>query len=173
MTPNKLKRGFHYESVLFYLSVIFLISVAGFYFYLVYTSQKMEEETVTLEATLAKQTTPQQKALEQDVLSNQRRMQDFPVLLSAHRVGSEFFRRLEALTHPNVVFSLVKVSPIVGDASISGTADNFESLAQQLVIFNEAEGFANSIDLSKIVLNNEGRVDFTFSMILNPQLLAF
>lgn len=150
-----------------------LLSVAGCYFYLAYTSQKLEEEGMALDVTLAKQKTSEQKKLEQDVLSNQQRMTDFPVLLSAHKVGSEFFRRLEALTHPYIIFNMAKVSPTMGTASVGGTADNFESLAQQLQIFNDAEGFAKDIDLSKIALNNEGRVDFTFTMKLDPAVQDF
>jgi hypothetical protein len=173
MNQAKSKKSFPYERIFFYFSVIVLLGVAGSFFYFSYSSQKMEEEVVVLEEDLAKQKTPQQAILEQEVLSNQRRMQDFPVMLSAHRVGSEFFRKLESLMHPNIVLSEVKASPVVGDATIAGTADNFESLAQQLAIFSEAEGFANSIDLSKMILNSEGRVDFAFSISLEPQLLSF
>lgn len=173
MTTNKSKGGFSYENIIFYFSLIVLICVAGGYFFLYYTGQKLEEESLSLDATLAKQKTPAQKKLEQDVLSNQQRMTDFPVLIASHKVGSEFFRKLESLTHPYIVFNMAKVSPVMGTASIGGTADNFESLAQQLIIFEEAEGFGSGIDLAKIALNSEGRVDFVFSIKLDPSVLAF
>jgi hypothetical protein len=173
MASNKSKKAFPYENILFYFSVIVLLSVAGCYFYLAYASQKLEAEGTALDATLTKKKTTEQKRLEQDVLSNQQRMTDFPVLLSSHKTGSEFFRKLEALTHPYIIFNMAKVSPIMGTATVGGTADSFESLAQQLQIFDGAEGFAKNIDLSKIALNNEGRVDFTFTIDLDPAVLAF
>lgn len=173
MSPNTPKKSFKYETVLFYFAIVVLVCVAGAYFYMVYAGQKMEEEAVALDATLAKQKTPQQKALELDVLSNQRRMQDFPVLLSAHKVSSEFFRRLEALTHPNIVFTTFKFNPGQGTATVSGSADNFESLAQQLAIFAEASNFAKSVDLAKISLSGEGKVDFTFNITVDSGVLAF
>lgn len=174
MNTSKKSNGiFSYESILFYFSLVMLIAVVGGFFYFNYMLQKTDEEIKTLDETLAKQKTKEQKALEDEVLSNKQRLQDFPLLLESHKVVTEFFRRLEGRTHPKVVFDLVKISPVEGSVDLSGKADSFESLGQQLIIFKTSPEIIQKVELSKINLNNEGKVDFAFALVINPKITSF
>lgn len=170
---NQKKKGVSWERMLFYFSLAFLLLVGGGFFYLAYTGQKADEEKITIENTLAKQKTPEEKALELEVLSNRQRLQDFPALMGSHKTATGFFRNLEAKTHPNVSFGSLALSPAENTAELAGTANDFETLAQQLNIFENAGGFIKNVELSKISLNTEGTVDFDFLMLLDPKVLTF
>jgi hypothetical protein len=173
MNPNNSKKSIPLEKILFYFSLLFLLFIGGSFFYLAYTGQKADEEKKAIEATLAKQKTSEEKALETDVLSNRQRLQDFPVLIGSHKKATEFFRSLEAKTHPDVTFNSLHLNPADGTVELAGTAAGFETLAQQLIIFQNSEGFIKNVELSKISLNTEGTVDFGFSIMLDSQVLTF
>ena len=153
--------------------MLLLAAVVGAFFYLNYNSQKLDEEITSLNSTLAQQKTKEQKALEDEVLADKQRLDDFPILLSNHKVASEFFLRLEANTNPKITFSQLRLDPAEGTADLGGSAESFEALAQQLMIFRSASGFIQKVQLSKIGMNTDGKVDFSFMILLDPKVTTY
>lgn len=138
-----------------------------------YFAQKTEAEIATLTTTLAKQKTTEEKALEAEVLSNQQRMKDFPALLSSHKVATEFFRRLEGLTSPKIMFTQLQFNPVDGAVTLSGQADSFESLGQQFLSLKNATDAIQQARITKISLNTEGKVEFSFLILLDPSVISY
>jgi len=161
------------ESAFFYFSLAVLIAMIGGFFLLNYLSQKTDEEIASLTATLNKQKSAEEKALEDEVLSNQKRLSDFPNLLAQHKVATEFFRRLEGMTSPKISFTQLTLHPIDGTVNLGGETDSFESLGQQFLLFRDDPDAIQDVRITKVTLNTEGRVEFTFLMLLDPSVVNY
>ena len=55
---------------------------------------------------------------------------------------------------------------------ISGEAENFVVLNQQLLIFQTDPKISNT-SLSQVSLGREGKVGFTFTLTLSPEIFKF
>ena len=111
--------------------------------------------------------------MENEFLSDRQRLQDFPVLLSEHTVTTQFFQRLEAQTCPKIIYDQLKFSPAEGTVELAGRADSFETLGQQSILFMNDQDFIQAINLTKVSYNNEGTIDFVFSILLNPGVVKY
>jgi hypothetical protein len=89
-------------------------------------------------------------------------------LLAAHRYSSQIFPLLEGATHPKIVFSTFSLDLDKKTISVTGFADSFQALGQQISIFKK-ENFLASALLTEIALEKDDKVSFGFNLILNPQ----
>lgn len=122
--------------ILFYLAV--LIFALNLIFYFVFFTLEKRTETIieTLEARLKEP--PEIAQLKEKLISYERKIQNFSFILERHTFPSKIFKFLEERTHPKVFiknfeFSLNPTSTI----RIIGETDNFFTLGQQLLVFQE------------------------------------
>jgi hypothetical protein len=169
--PKPAKRVPLWQNVLFYFSIILLLASITYYFILDSSLQASEAENQRLEEELAKGKTPEEIALEEEVFGYEKKIQDFSVLVEGHTYPSKFFTFFEGLCHPSVWFSQSEL--VLGEdyeLSLSGEADNFITLGQQLFIFQQEE-LIQEVELAKLSLNVGGRVDFSFYLILDHSII--
>ncbi|GAI13015.1 unnamed protein product, partial [marine sediment metagenome] len=76
-----------------------------------------------LEDTIAEEKTPQKIALEKEILSYQKKINDFSLILDHHLLPSKIFRFLEKTSHPRIWFSKINLSPGEALAIVSGRAE--------------------------------------------------
>lgn len=133
-----------------------------------YFQKKSLINLVNLETILVQEKTSQRKDMEKEILFRQKKINDFSTLLSQHLMSSNFFKVLEALTHPNIWFSEVSLDSDTSKVIISGETEDFQTLGQQLIIFQEAPAIIGS-ELSQISIGR-GRIQFTFLLSLDPQV---
>lgn len=164
---------FPYENLIFYLSLLLLAATVGAFFLFSHLNQQTNQEIATLIETLNKQKSDEEKNLENEFLKNRQRLQDFPVLLSEHTINTQFFQRLEAQTIPNIIYDQLKFNPAERTVNLTGRTDSFESLGQQLIIFTEDQDFIEQANLTKVSYNNEGTIDFAFSILVNPKVVKY
>lgn len=155
-------------SVLFYFSLVLLI-ISLFVGLLLFLFQKNSVKTLqNIEESLAQKGTPEEKVMEEKVLLGQKKVNDFGSLINLHQSNLKFFTFLEKLTHPKVFFSKVDLKIGKGYISLSGTAENFEALGQQILIFKK-EKLIKNVNLLKISGSPQGKIEFTVGLTFDPQ----
>lgn len=148
-------------SVLFSLSLVllvisFLVSLLLFLF---------RENSIgilqDIEAKIVEKGTVQEKAEEGKIFLYQKKINDFSRLLNLHQSNLKFFVFLESLTHPRVFFSKADLGIREGKVSLSGAAQNFEALGQQVYIFQES---GLNVDLTKVSIGEKGEINFALEV---------
>lgn len=156
--------------ILFYVLVALLVIVFLSYFILGHFQKKSLTHFQNLEAEISREKTPQRIALEEEILRYQKKIGDFGLMLNRHLLPSKFFDFLEKNTHPRVWFSQISLSPEAGLAVVSGRAETFPALGQQIQIFKR-ETAIKDIPLAKISLGKKGEIEFTLNLSFDNQFL--
>jgi len=149
--------------ILFYVLISLLIIVFLSYFILGHFQKKSLTEIQNLEAEISREKTPQKIALEEEILGYQKKIGDFGLILNHRLIPSKFFDFLEENIHPKVWFSQISLSPEAGLAVVSGHAETFPALGQQIQILKRETTLKN-IDLAKISLGKKGEIEFTLDL---------
>jgi len=155
--------------------VILIIAVSG-YFVLGSLQKKADQQLGELKNKIAQTETPERRELKTDLLIKKKKIDDFALIFSKHRISSNFFLFLEKVTHPKVWISDFQLDLSKGTAILSGKAESFVDLGQQVMIFQLSGEVIKQItgqeilktDLSKIAIGKEGRVEFTFNLSFGP-----
>lgn len=170
--PKPVKEKPVWQTILSYFSVFVLAGIILGYFILISLQKKAESNLRELEEKIAKGKTPERISLEKEVIGEQKKFKDFSVLLERHISASKFFQFLEEKTHPQIFFSNVNLDSKNSKVNLSGAADNFRTLDQQLSIFEKETLFEN-LNLAGISFNKEGKINFTLDIVLKPGVLKY
>lgn len=157
------------KNILFYLVMGLLVIEISGYFVLDFYQDKSEKEIHQLGVALSEARTEEIKDLERKVLEDKERIDDFASLLDSHKRGSKFFSFLESLCHPRVFFSGINLDVEGDKVSLSGKAESFQVLGQQISILKE-QRIINNVYLSELSLGKAGEVNFSLSFSINPQM---
>lgn len=159
-----------WQKILLYIVVfLLLLSIAGYFLLDYYFIEKANQEIQDLETKISEAKTPQQIALEEELKSYQKKIDDFSSLFAKHKKGSNFFDFLEKNTHPKVYFSELSLNIKGNQVNLSGQTESFKILGEQLLIFRNAD-LIQDLKLSKVGSSEEGKIEFTFIFSLKPQL---
>ncbi len=163
--PKEIPKTPKWINGLFYFSVAFLLlSVVG-YFLLNSFIKNGEDNLASIESALAKIRTADKVALEREVSKYQYKVNDFSMIAEQHLEPSRIFSLIEDNSHPRVWFSNFNFNPRNGEVKLTGEADNFTTLGQQLLIFKDEEAIYE-INLEKVSINKEGKIDFSLAFYL-------
>ena len=138
-------------------------------FYLIEGAEKTKKE---LETTLAEEKTAEEIGLEKELSDYEKKTKDFSILINRHLFFSKTFEFIEKNTHPEVWFSQLDLSPKEGQVNLSGETESFVTLHQQVQIF-KADPLLKGLNLIKIAIGKEGRIDFDLSLTLDPGLFKW
>ncbi len=153
--------------------IIFLLTVfasAGAYAYRAYLTNKVSGLNTSLERAKA--------AFEPDtILALKRfsaRTNSADALLAKHLAPSVFFGVLEDLTLQSVRFSKFTYSfdGVTAEATLSGIARNYSSVALQSDLFNKSPYIQNPV-FSNLNLDKTGNVTFDVNITLDPSLILY
>jgi hypothetical protein len=173
MNPPKPRHSSFLSQMFFWLSLLTLLAIVGSFFGLTYLTAQRQKEYNSLNAQLAQEETPDQKALEISVLGYKQKLQDFSKVLNAHTSSSRFFTSLEQLVYPNVYFDNLILNPMDRTAVISGKVDSFQSLAKQVVVFKKATQVFDGATLAKIDMGSDGKIEFTINATIRPDAIIY
>lgn len=158
-----------WQEIIFYSSIILLLITILSYFFFANSLKKSEKVLTNLEERLAREKTTEEIALEKEVLSWQRKIEDFKKLMGEHLLASNFFSFLESNSHPQVFFSKIDLKPREGKVLLSGQTENFSQLWQQISILKSKKEI-KELNLSNLSIGKEGKVDFSLDLSLEPTL---
>ena len=113
--------------------------------------------------------TPQMIILEKEILDWEKKIKDFSFLIESHKMSSKIFGLLEKDIHPEVYFSGLDFDVTRDTVNITGQTDDFQTLGQQIFIFEKDEMVRN-VQLIGADVNKEGKVDFILVIHFFPKL---
>lgn len=170
IVPKEEIKPVPWQNILLYFFIfLLLVSIAGYFALDYYFVKKAQQGLQGLETKIAEAKTPQQIALEEEILDYREKIEDFSSLLLNHKKNSNFFNSFEKITHPKIFFSELNLNTKLNQVKLSGRAESFRVLGEQLLIFREAE-FIKDLNLSNLGIGEEGEIGFTFNLYLDPNL---
>jgi len=156
-----------WQTILFYVATVFLgLSLISF-FVLTYLSARASVQTKLLAQDLARGKTSEEQSLEKDVLKRQRQILVFENLLGQQKFLLPVLNLLGRAVHPQVFFSKVNLTVAENKIWLSGQADNFQVLGEQMLLLRR-ESLAKELNLSDVSISKEGGVNFTLEIIFDP-----
>ena len=158
-------------NVLFYFGLALLFFSIASFFILNHLIGELQREFVVLESAWVEGAGPEQLALEQEILTYQKKIDNFSFLIGQRLGVSKIFTAFQDVCHPRVWFSRFSLNLEEREISVLGQAQSFEVLGQQIFIFQN-ENWIKDIDLRKISIDKEGGIDFSLSFSFDPQFLA-
>jgi len=167
--PRPTEKEPSWRKILFYFSIFLFLAVIISYFVLNSLQNKAAVTIKNLDEELAKTKTAEFTSLEKQILNYQRKIKDFATLLSQHIFNTKFFQFLESITHPKVFFSQINLNSNELKVSLSGQADSFIVIGQQIMIL-EKEPLIESFSVPQMLIGKEGKIDFSLEMTLSPKV---
>ncbi len=152
---------------LFWLSLILLIILGGFSFFLQNQISDLETKKEELERELSSQA---QKEVEKRLSKTSEKIEDFSELLEKHKISSKFFEFLKDSCHLKVYLTSLHLNNKDFLVELSGKTENFQTLGQQILIFQKKEEVKN-LRVSDIVLDREGTVNFSLNFKFSENLI--
>ena len=156
----------------FYFIFSLLIFSVGCYFVLNNLLNKEKQELNLLKSGIAQIETPEKKELERELLFSENKINNFAFLSQRHLQSSNAFNLLEETAHPQVWFVKINLDSGKNNVEIFGEAQNFESLGQQIFIFEDEE-LINKVSLENILINDNGRINFDLILYFDSEIFEF
>ncbi|MFH1462399.1 MAG: hypothetical protein ABIG08_01775 [bacterium] len=167
--PKKVSLIPQWLTVLFYLAFVLLVFSVFAFFILNSSLGKSQKALADLELALEERMTPQKIVLEKEILGYQKKISDFFSLLQGRLKIFKVFNLIEKDCHPKISFQQFSLDSQEAEIVLSGKADSFESLSQQILIFKR-ENLIRTVDLEQVLIDQEGKVGFRLFIFLNPNI---
>jgi hypothetical protein len=157
----------------FWVALVFIISIVGslglLISYIYFSSAIGDMKSQSEKIALSINKTPEERALENRLISAEGKISSFSGLLANHKNVVKVFDLLEKSTHPKTWFSSFSFSKDKNTVNLTGEADSFIVLGQQMSIL-EKEPFFKNITLSGVSMSEEKQASFSLEIVLDPQI---
>jgi hypothetical protein len=157
--------------VLFYLSAGLLIFVFISYFLVSQSIKAAAKAEQEIDLKLANEVS-KSADLKKEILTYQKKIKDFSGVINGHKETLNIFGFIEKQCHPKVWFSEFEFDTKDGSVVVSGEAQSFQALGQQMLIFRGQE-MITSASLESITMDKGGVISFEISLSLNPLIFVF
>ena len=151
--------------VLFWLSLILLMSCVAAFFFLQNKNTSLKEEKLVLQKQITEEDSGEQKTLENEILGISQKIKDFSELFQEHRITSKLFDLLKSSCHKRVRFTSLNLQSQSQQITLAGETDNFQTLGEQFLIFRQNEN-TRDLKVLNISLDKEGKVNFNITFFL-------
>jgi len=155
---------------LLYYLVIFLLCLTFLsYLGMLFLSQSLQKELADLKTAIAQKESKEAKLLEQRILNTKEKIDTFFTLFSSYKKSTALFNFLKENCHKKVFFSKVDLNVPENKLLLSGRAESFRALQEQMLIFQK-EALVKDALLTDISIGEEGGVDFNLTLIFDPKV---
>jgi hypothetical protein len=164
-----------WQSLLLFLSIILLMLAVGGYFGFGYFEKEISKEIKDVEKQISQVKTDEEKALEKNLFSLEKKVSDYSEVFSEHRLPSELFPFLAKICHPKVRFLSVDFSRQPGDLykiSIPSVGESYVVVHQQIEILRGRKDILD-LEISNIAVGKEGQLNFNLSFEISPEIFSF
>lgn len=115
----------------------------------------------------------QQKMDEKKVLDYKKKIDDFSLIISNHKISSNMFSFIEKNTLPDVWFSDFDMSQSSNEIKLSGEAKNMETLSRQIQVFERNQDYVKNINILNFQTEPSGKINFILNFSLNPKIFVY
>ncbi len=170
--PKPIKKASPWQGILLYFSIFFFIGVILATVVLFPLKNKAVKELQKIEDDIIKERTPEIISLEKEIQNYDKEIKDFKPLLDQHVLTSKILNFLESKTHPRIFFLRFNLNSKDSKVVLFGQTDSFLILGQQILIL-EKEPLIQNIDLSRISISKDGKIDFNLELSFDPTILKY
>lgn len=163
------KREVSYSQVLSYVLIILLLFAFLGYFSLNVMVKKSQQKLEEVKSAVSKTETKEVQELEDKIIRAKEKIGLFSKLLDSRKKSSNFFNFLKENCHSKASFSELKLDLERGEVVISGQAESFRVLGEQMLIFKNSE-LIQSVNLSTVSIEREGGIGFELNLSLDPRI---
>lgn len=149
--------------------VLVLLFIAYFLLAFVFMPQK-EAEVKRLTTEVATLNTAAVRANISELNIAKIFINDFQVLLDNSPKTSKFLDTFQRWSHPQIVYSSIRIESASRQASMSGKTSTNRNLMEQIAILNNEDSI-ESYELSNIVIDETGETSFNIVLIIRSSLL--
>lgn len=115
----------------------------------------------------------QQRALEQEIFDNKKKIDDFAVLVKNQKITSGVFTFIEEKTLPSVWFSNFSLSPENSEIRLLGQTDSLDTLSKQFGVFEQSRDYVKAITVMSLQADAKGSVVFVLNLELDPAIFTY
>lgn len=165
-------KKFWWMDVIFYFVMSLLIATVLCYFIFMFKNgmirQQIKDEATSLQGV----GTLQQKQHETEVMSYQKKINDFTVLLKNHEFASNVFAFMQAQTMPNIWFSQFSLDEKNGAVQLNGESDNLDAFSRQVASL-EQNKYVKNIGTFNSSLGQSARTEFNIGLVLDSSIFNY
>ncbi len=172
LIPKRKKKISKEQKFLGYFLGFLIVSLTVTYIAIISFKNKAQSKLNEVEEQIASQKTEELASLESKVKSYKIKVDNFAPYLESHIIATKAFQFFEDNTHPRIYFSQADLKLAGGKIGLSGEANSFLSLGQQLIIFQN-HSQVEDISLKSISLGETGNVKFKLDMTLKEDLFKY
>ena len=147
------------------VALVFL-GVLGLKFY----ASNLDTTLADLDSQLASQESRRDKKAEAALSAVSKQMAVMKALLSSHLFWSDAFSRIDRLYQNQVRLKNFNATATPGSLKLSAVASSYTVVARQIASFLSDDGIVD-VNVSNIKTNQDGTVEFSMELILDPQKL--
>lgn len=164
----KTKKYWWLDTILYAVLSLLLATVICYGIFILKIS--LQEKTLKdIEDKMSRTGTAEQKELEEKVFNYQKKINNFAVLLTNHKIPTNIFKTMERDTLPNVWISSFSTNAEMSQMMITGEAENLNTMSRQIDIFEKNEFIKNIASLATS-LDQSSRILFNLSFELDPNI---
>jgi hypothetical protein len=116
--------------------------------------------------------TDTQKEHETEVISYQKKIGDFTVLLKNHEFASNVFAFMQAQTMPNIWFSQFNLDEKNKGVQLSGESDDVDAFSRQVAVL-EKNPYVKNIGTLNSSLGQAARTEFNIGLVLDQSIFNY
>ena len=132
-TPEFKKSTLPWPTRALTLSIVFVVLLAGVYFGLRYFNNNLRAQIETINGLIQESINGLPSEKRQEIFKMDARLNNLEKILTNHPYVSKIFGLVERVAHPRVSFKSMEVAISQNSISLSGRADNYTVLAEQLI----------------------------------------
>lgn len=165
-------KKYWWMDVVFYFAVSLLVATLLCYLIFLVKNSSQRKEIIVVSEKLRTVGTYQQKEYDDEVISYQKKIQDFTLLFKNHEFASNVFALLQDTTMPNIWYSRFILDQKNRSVQISGEADSMDGFSRQIKVFENNEYVKNITTLNS-ALGDSARIQFSVNLSLNPNIFGY
>ena len=165
--PKPIKDTPRWQIFLFYISVLVLIVFVVVYFVINSLDNKSKVYKITVENQISEGKSDENVIMEKDVLAYKQKIENFIPYFNNHVFSTNFFSFIDANTHPKVFFYDTSLNTEDNLVDLSGDADSFLTLGQQMLILQNSPQ-VQDVTLGRVSIPKQGGIEFTITVTFKP-----
>ncbi|HLD70745.1 MAG TPA: hypothetical protein VI937_02595 [Negativicutes bacterium] len=159
--------------VAFWVAVVLLVGAVFCYGMFWLKAHLLNQALAEVDSQALRYGTQAEKDAEKNVLTTQKQINDFAVVLNSQKITSNVFTFIEQKTLPNVWFSNFNLSQSSSELRLSGEAEDMATLSQQFKVFEDSNDHIKNISVFNSQISSTGRVSFLMNITVLPKIFEY
>ncbi|MBX4200949.1 hypothetical protein KW786_02355 [Candidatus Parcubacteria bacterium] len=157
---------------LFYLVLALLIAASCCYLLFAFKVYLQNTRISEINSKLALYGSPSEKLSEAKFLDYKKKIDYFNSIIKNHKTSSNAFKFLEEKTLPDIWYSSIGILEVKNEITLTGEAQNMETLSHQVKLFEESKSDIRSVSLLNSKMGDQGRAQFSLTLSVYPKMFT-